>query len=153
MAFFEAIGANFQVRSKIPYEHGWSVIHYIMQFPSVRILEHFKKIIKDFNPLTTEGVSPLHLFCQVNNKDSLVDIDLRNDYTGERSLRWLLENGCDVNILDKDNSSAMHYAALNKQIGFIMILMEFKGQINVINKNNKVPFIELIKLKDNFTID
>ena len=59
----------------------------------------------------------------------------------------MLENGADVDIVDKDNSFATHYAAMNKQISFIMILMEFKGKINVINKNNKVPFIELIKLK------
>lgn len=141
------------MKSKIPYEHGWSVIHYIMQFPSVKILEHFKRFVKDLNVLTTEGVSPLHLFCQINHKDSLVDVELRNDYNGERSLRWLLENGCDVDLVDKDNSSAMHYAAMNKQISFIMILMEFKGKINVINKNNKVPFIELIKLKDHFSIE
>jgi hypothetical protein len=31
--------------------------------------------------------------------------------------------------------------------------MEYKGKINVINKNNNVPFIELIKMKDEFSIE
>ena len=151
MGFFESIGANFLVKSKA-YEHGWGVLHYLMNFPSIKLLEHFKKILKDLNPLTTTGMSPLHIFCQMNHKDNLIDRELKNDYTGERSLRWLLENGSDVELLDKDNSSAIHYAAINKEIIFITILMQYKAEINVINKNNNVPFIELIKMKEHFSI-
>lgn len=86
-------------------------------------------------------MTPLHLFCKINHKDNLVDKELKNDENGEKSLKWLLENGCDVELLDKDNSSAIHYAAINREITFITILMQYKGKINVINKNNNVPFI------------
>lgn len=31
--------------------------------------------------------------------------------------------------------------------------MQYNAKINVINKNNSVPFIELVKMKDHFSIE
>lgn len=61
-----------------------------------------------------------------------------------------MENGSNLKLSDSSGSTALLYAALNKQIGFVMILAKFGAQFNICNRNNQVPIIEIMKLKEAF---
>lgn len=69
------------------------------------------------------------------------------EYTGEKSLQFLLENGLNPNILDINRSTPLLYAALNGQISFMILLRRFGSIINNCNNKNQVPLIEVLKLK------
>lgn len=75
------------------------------------------------------------------------------EYSGEKSLQFLLENGLNPNILDVNRSTPLLYAAINGQIQFMVLLRRFGSIINTCNHRNQVPFIEIINAKDRFTID
>ena len=134
-------------------ERKWGVYHFAMRFPSIKLLEFLKDKVKDPNIRDSEGRAPLHYFCMWNVKGSLLgtaSLENQKDYTGERSLTFLLENGSNLKVTDNSSSTALLYAALNKQIAFMIILAKFGGQFNICNKNNQVPLIEIMKLKDAF---
>lgn len=41
----------------------WGVQHFLMMFPSLKLIEFFKSKIRDFNAQNNENRTPLHLFC------------------------------------------------------------------------------------------
>lgn len=51
-----------------------------------------------------------------------------------------------------NRSTPLLYAALNQQISFMILLRRFGSIINNCNNRNQVPFIEIIKAKQHFTI-
>jgi ankyrin repeat protein len=76
-----------------------------------------------------------------------------SEYSGEKSLQFLLENGLNPNILDMNRSTPLLYSALNGQISFMILLRRFGSIINNCNNKNQVPFIEIIKMKNSFTLE
>ncbi len=51
-------------------------------------------------------------------------------------MTFLLENGSNLKLTDNSGSTALLYAALNKQIAFVVILARFGGEFNICNRNN-----------------
>lgn len=104
----------------------------------------FKPKVKDCNTKDLENRTPLHYFCIWNRKGSLLDLDdfaVGKEYIGENSLTYLLENGLNYKVVDIYGSTPLLYAALNKQIQFMIILGRFGSQFNICNKKNQVPLI------------
>ena len=63
--------ANVVVQDKRKPDEGesykkWGILHFIMRFPSLVLLDLFKNKIKirDFNAQNNNGMTPLHLCCQ-----------------------------------------------------------------------------------------
>lgn len=56
-------------------------------------------------------------------------------------------------MLDINRSTPLLYAALRGQLGFIRLLRNFGSTINNVNSLNQVPLIELIRQKNNFTLE
>lgn len=144
----------------------WGIQHFLMKFPSLNLLKIFMKWIDtNFNLQNSEGRTPLHLFCLWNNEGSLFNnYSLPNDplptinypelnlFQGHKCLEYLLENGLTSNVLDINRSTPLLYAAMRGQLGFIKLLRNFGSTINNVNSLNQVPLIELIKMKNKFTL-
>ena len=135
----------------------WGIQHFIMKFPSLKLLTLFRRKIRDFNSQNNSGMTALHLFCSWIKKGNLfgaeVEISEMVEYCGEKSLQFLLENGLNPNILDMNRSTPLLYAALNGQISFMILLRRFGSIINNCNNKNQVPFIEIIKAKHQFNLE
>ena len=55
-------------------------------------------------------------------------------------------------MLDINRSTLLLYAAARGQLGFIRLLRNFGSTINNVNFLNQVPLIELIRMKNRFSI-
>lgn len=53
----------------------WSLFHFLMRFPSLKLLTFFKPRVKDCNLKDTESRTPLHYFCIWNQKGSILSND------------------------------------------------------------------------------
>jgi ankyrin repeat protein len=73
------------------------------------------------------------------------------DYTGQTPLhgaaergnvaivRFLLENGAEINAADKDNRIPLHLAAQNGHIEIVKLLIETEAKVEVVDKDNSTP--------------
>ena len=121
----------------------WGILHFLMRFPSLILLNLFKNKIRNFNSQNNDKMTPLHLFCQWVKQGCLLEIPLEEDYEdyiGERSLQFLLESGCNSNSTDINRSIPLLYASLNHQVSFIVLLRKFGSTISYCNNCNQVPF-------------
>lgn len=90
MTFLVDLGCdiNAQVASKtnnVSEEHKkWGIQHFLMKFPSLKLVSYFKNKIRDFNATNSQLMTPLHLFCKYIKKGNLLDtkLPLSNDYVG-----------------------------------------------------------------------
>lgn len=64
-----------------------------------------------------------------------------------------MANGLNPNTTDSTKSLPILYATLNSQFKFIMILLKHKSEINQVNSKNQVPFIEIIKNHENYSLE
>ncbi len=80
----------------------WGIQHFIMRFPSLKVVKFFKTKIRDFNATNTELMTPLHLFTKYITKGYLIDtkLNISNDYLAENILEYLLSNGLNPNCYD-----------------------------------------------------
>jgi ankyrin repeat protein len=108
----------------------WGIQHFLMRFPSLKLVRFFKNKIRDFNAENNNGMTPLHLFCR-NIKDgnllNATTLKLSSDYEAENILEELLGNGLNPNSLDSSKSLPILYAALNYQHKFVMVLLRHKS--------------------------
>lgn len=74
------------------------------------------------------------------------------EYKGKRALEYLLEKGLTSNVLDINRSTPLLYSAIYGQIPFINLLRTFGSSINNVNLMNQIPLIEIIKKKNQFTL-
>lgn len=65
----------------------------------------------------------------------------------------MLENGLTSNVLDINRSTPLLYAAAKGQLNFIRLLRNFGSTINNVNFLNQVPLIELIRMKNRFSLE
>jgi ankyrin repeat protein len=56
-------------------------------------------------------------------------------------------------VLDINRSTPLLYAAMRAQLGFIRLLRNFGSTINNVNSLNQVPVIELVRMKNQFSVD
>jgi len=49
----------------------WGIQHFIMRFPSLKLLSLFRRKIRDFNSQNNSGMTALHLFCSWIKKGNL----------------------------------------------------------------------------------
>ena len=63
----------------------WGIQHFIMTFPSLKIIKFFKSKIRDLNAVNGSNKTPLHLFCINNRIGNLFESSLCNsdDYNTE----------------------------------------------------------------------
>ena len=52
----------------------WGIQHFLMKFPSLRMIKFFKNKIRDFNAQNNNGMTPLHLFCKNMKDGNLLNI-------------------------------------------------------------------------------
>lgn len=66
----------------------WGIQHFLMKFPSLKLVSYFKAKIRDFNAPNSQLMTPLHLFCKNMTKGNLIDtrLNLANDYQGQHIL-------------------------------------------------------------------
>ena len=114
----------------------WGIQHFLMRFPSLKMIKFFKDKIRDFNVQNNDGMTPLHIFCKNMLNGNLLDtkyIKVPDDYDAEKVITYLLSHGLNPNTKDASKSYPILYAALNHQYRFIMILLEHKSEINFQN--------------------
>lgn len=71
--------ANVQVVDKRKDDDGesykkWGIQHFLMKFPSLKLLSLFRRKIRDFNSQNNLGMTALHLFCSWIKKGNLFQI-------------------------------------------------------------------------------
>lgn len=49
----------------------WGIQHFLMKFPSLKLLSLFRRKIRDFNSQNNSGMTALHLFCSLIRKGNL----------------------------------------------------------------------------------
>lgn len=61
----------------------WGIQHFLMTFPSLKLLKYFKNKLKDFAGVTHNLMTPLHLFCKNIKKGPILNTTqhLSNDYS------------------------------------------------------------------------
>jgi hypothetical protein len=66
----------------------WGAQHFIMKFPSLKLIKFFKQKIRDFNAQNNQNMTPLHLFCKNVKKGNLLEtsINLPIEYETENVL-------------------------------------------------------------------
>jgi hypothetical protein len=50
----------------------WGIQHFLMKFPSLKLIKFFKSKIRDFNYPNNQLMTPLHLFCKNIKKGNLL---------------------------------------------------------------------------------
>ena len=111
------------------------------------------------NLLNSDQKTPLYIACEKNNLDLvglLLSYKASNKITctdkGEsvihlaalkgyaKLLNLLIENDCEVNLLDGSNENALHIAVRNENMEIISILLDAGVDFNLKNKNGQTPF-------------
>ena len=117
--------------------------HFIMRFPSLKLVRYFKSKVRDFNAANAQLMTPLHLFCRLTRRGPLLDtrLPLPPDYSAEQVLEYLLANGLNPNCYDAAKALPLLYAALNGQHSFIAILRKYKSEVNFCSSRNEIPLI------------
>lgn len=130
----------------------WGIQHFIMGFPSLKLIKFFKPKIRDFNAMNNLNRTPLHLFCINTRKGNILEVERCDvdDYKTESILEYLLSNGLNPNIEDNYKALPVLYAAQNNEIEFMKMLRKYKSEMNFCSVNNQVPFIEIIKRSSKF---
>jgi|JI6StandDraft_1071083.scaffolds.fasta_scaffold136968_3 ankyrin repeat protein len=133
----------------------WGIQHFLMKFPSLKLVRYFRSKVRDFNSSNSHLMTPLHLFCQHIRKGNLMDTKatLPHDYSGEHILEYLLANGLNPNCYDSSKALPILYAALNSEYDFMVILRRYKSEVNFCTVNNQTPLIEIVKRNKSFTLD
>ena len=147
MAYLTEMGCdiNNQVvskRSNVPDTYKkWGIQHFLMGFPSLKLVKFFKSKIRDFNAMNNLNRTPLHLFCINCKKGNLFDAKNCNldDYKTEYILEYLLSNGLNPNFEDNFKSLPVLYAAQNNHLEFMFMLRKYKSEINFCSIQNQVP--------------
>lgn len=49
----------------------WGIQHFIMSFPTLKLIKFFKNKIRDFNAMNNLNQTSLHLFCMNNKKGNI----------------------------------------------------------------------------------
>ena len=95
----------------------WGIPHFLMTFPSLKLLKFFKGKIRDFNTPNAQLMTPLHLFCLNIKQPNLLNPKLTtpNDYQTKTILKYLLSNCPNPNRFDSDKALPILYAASNSQ--------------------------------------
>lgn len=131
----------------------WGIQHFLMKFPSLKLVSYFKAKIRDFNAPNSQLMTPLHLFCKNMTKGNLIDtrLNLANDYQGQHILEYLLANGLNPNCFDCNKALPILYAAHNSQYEFMAVLRKYKSEVNFCTISNDTPLIEVVKSNKDFT--
>lgn len=54
----------------------WGIQHFLMRFPSLKLLSLFRRKIRDFNSQNNSGMTALHLFCSWIKKGNLFEAEV-----------------------------------------------------------------------------
>jgi hypothetical protein len=78
----------------------WGIQHFLMGFPSLKLIKFFKSKIRDFNAMNNLNRTPLHLFCINCKKGNILEAERCEieDYKTDSILDYLLSNGLNPNI-------------------------------------------------------
>lgn len=60
-------------------------------------------------------------------------------------VKYLLENGADVNFKNQSSNTPLHWAALNGRVSIVEFLLEQKADPNVKNEFDRIPFEEALQ--------
>ena len=75
-------------------------------------------------------------------------ITFATEYKNNDVINLLIKAGADINIADKSESTPLHYAALNNNIGIMRRLIKAGADLNKMNDSGKTP-LECLMLLDN----
>ncbi|WP_371220042.1 ankyrin repeat domain-containing protein [Orientia tsutsugamushi] len=111
----------------------------------------------DVNIKNQYGYTPLHLASQRIASYYDLDVYLPDDgsaplvinegyYTNK--LKFLLDNGANVNLMDNDGYTALHYASARGRIDVVEFLLNNNADINITGKNTVVHFAAKNGYKD-----
>lgn len=98
--------------------------------PVIKILLEY--VINDINALTTSNHTPLH-FVVINNK-APVAIAAK-----------LIDAGADVNLKNKFNCTALHYAVLRNDLELVELLLKAKSFVDAKNNKDLTPLLMAVK--------
>lgn len=83
-------------------------------------------ILKNPNIIDDIGDAPLHLYLTSKHKN--IEI-----------IKYLIEFGADVNILNEDGDTPLHYASMEGHLEIVKYLIESGADVNILDKERDTP--------------
>ena len=118
------LGADIQ---QLEYYDGWSALHFAATYSSPEIIEYLLSLGMTVNMTDKSGQTPLMCSC----------------YKGGRldNIKRLLELGADIQQLDYNGWSALHFAARDSSPEIIEYLLSVEMTVNMTSKTGQTPLM------------
>ena len=118
------LGADIQ---QLEFNDGWSALHFAARDSSPEIIEYLLSLGMTVNMTCKTGQTPLMCAC----------------YKGGRldNIKRLLELGADIQQLDYDGWSALHFAARDSSPEIIEYLLSLGMTVNMTDKSGRTPLM------------
>ncbi|WP_371219232.1 ankyrin repeat domain-containing protein [Orientia tsutsugamushi] len=138
-------GADVNIKN----QYGSTPLHAAVYHKHINIATLLLKKGADVNIKNQYGYTPLHLASQRIPSYYDVDVCVPDDgsapfvideeyYTSTNKLKLLLDNGANVNLMDNDGYTALHYASARGRIDVVEFLLNNNADINITGKNTVV---------------
>lgn len=121
-------------------KNGFSLLHHAISQGHLEVVQFLVQKGLLLNDTTQEDVSSIHLAAECNQF---------------AILRYLLEQqpGVDINKLDNDQNTMLHYAAENGNQEMVALLCERGANVNIKNKSGKTPLHLTIQPKNSQLVE
>lgn len=135
--------AQGNIEVNVSNHFGDTPLHSATKFENRRVISALLKAGAEVNAIGFVGVTPL------------IDITASSlTEFGIEIATELLNHGADVDSEDNWGETALHYAVFHNKIDYVKLLLSFKANVNVADKENVTPmtgaicrqFTEIIKL-------
>eukprot|EP00002_Diphylleia_rotans_P038586 TRINITY_DN8800_c0_g1_i1.p1 TRINITY_DN8800_c0_g1~~TRINITY_DN8800_c0_g1_i1.p1 ORF type:complete len:454 (-),score=105.35 TRINITY_DN8800_c0_g1_i1:35-1396(-) len=144
---------------------GYSSFHYACLQGDVGIVRLILLVRPDIiHPCTKMGCKPIHLACRAGKEQTMILLVTSGANTREASIQgrtplhevcsggiikthpghrarlasYLIENGCDINAVDRDGRTALHHACLARNDIVVLLLLERNASIDIRDKTGKL---------------
>eukprot|EP01041_Mallomonas_annulata_P006870 gene6870-13928_t len=110
-----------------PTELYFTPMHWCGRYCHLLVMKMLRRAGANINPVNEFGQTPLSLVCMFNQPPSKEEIQ-------QRTVLWLLEQGADVNHIDKGGFSAIDFATANRHTKIVSLLLQHGADILHTNK-------------------